>query len=137
MANHEARISEALAIARSITATAGVRVAALLVDKKEVISVGWNELKTHPLQKKYAGGVECKITLHAEISAIASAVNQRFDRFKYATLYVARAKWDGPNREKMIQGNSKPCYACSSCIAALKVGRVIYTLDKEGYEILS
>lgn len=137
MDQHQKYLNEAFAISRSLDTVAGVRLASILVYKKEIVSVGWNALKTHPLQKKYSGGVECKITLHAEISAIASAVNQRFNRFKNSTLYIARAKWNGSNKEKMIHGYCKPCYACSACISAFGIGRVVYTLDKEGYEIFS
>jgi tRNA(Arg) A34 adenosine deaminase TadA len=70
------------------------------------------------------------IHLHAEICAIKNAL-RTIDQAELskATLYVARAKYDGCARAKVIQGMAKPCCGCSRALNHYGISRIMYTLD--------
>ena len=101
-----------------------------MVKKNNVISTGYNQNKTHPLQEKYneisLDFVKSKAKLHAEIDALISAGNNTID----ATLYVYRQGRDG------ICRLSKPCPACMKMIKDCKIKRVVYTIENGIKEII-
>ena len=74
-------------IAAATPKVANYRLAAAIVYKNRIVSLGNPSYKTSPFQKKYAAD-EWKIFLHAEISAIKNSL--RFisvEDLKYCTLY--------------------------------------------------
>lgn len=104
------------------------KMAAAIVFKKEIISIGFNRLKTHPLQKEYAKN-EDAIFLHAEIDAIIQAKREiTLDELSRSTLYITRRKQkDG----LPVWGMAKPCKGCSKCIEDFNIQNVIYTTEGE------
>ena len=117
-----------------------MKLAASLVIKRDVISVGVNVMRSHPVQKKY-GKNDNAIFLHAEINAIVNSLNHvDKDDLRKASLYVYRVKKDmhDPKREYWVDGMSCPCEGCMSAIAAFKIKRVIHSteIDNEYNELI-
>lgn len=119
-------------IAEDIIPINRARIAAAVVYKSEVISIGTNQKKTHPLQARFSRHVEA-IHIHAEIDAIARAV-RRIDAKKLAqcTLYVARIKLDSGGNT--MWGMAKPCTGCERAIASFEIGRVVWTNDANTFK---
>ena len=92
------------------------RLAACIVRKRQLISVGFNKKKTHPLQWKFSKCDEA-VYLHAEIDAI---INARED-IRGATMYVLRVMKDGKT------GLAKPCEGCARAIKHYGIKRVYWT----------
>jgi tRNA(Arg) A34 adenosine deaminase TadA len=104
--------------------------AAAVVFKNEIISIGWNEFKSHPFQVQFRKEPE-KSYLHAEVSAIRKSLNHITpDQLKKSTLYVARVM---KNNE---WGISCPCDGCKMAIAAFDIKKVIYTAGSSDYKAL-
>jgi len=88
---------------------------ALVVKKKRVLAVGYNNPKTHPLAKTKMR------QLHAEMDAILRCTIEQLDG---AELIVVRAR-----RDKKV-GMAKPCKACHDFILLhTTIKRVYYTTD--------
>lgn len=115
---------------------ARARISSALVYKNEILSIGTNRNKTHPLQGRYAKHEEA-IYLHAEIDAIANAL-RRYDAETVAKskLYVYRCKLSNNNNSLITQGLAKPCEGCMRAIVAFDIKHVCYSLEDEGYEWL-
>jgi len=115
---------------------ARARIAAALVYKNEILAIGTNKNKTHPLQGRYAKHEEA-IFLHAEIDAIANAL-RRYDADTVAKskLYIYRCKWTHSKKPVITQGLAKPCEGCMRAIVAFDIKHVCYSLEDEGYEWL-
>jgi deoxycytidylate deaminase len=108
-----------------------MKLAAALVIKRDIISVGVNVMRSHPVQKKYGKNDE-SIFLHAEINAIVNSLNHvDKDDLRKADLYVYRVKKDmhDPKRAHWVDGMSCPCEGCMSAIDAFKIKRVVYSTD--------
>jgi deoxycytidylate deaminase len=104
--------------------------AAAVVLKNEIISVGWNELKSHPFQVQFSKEPE-KYFLHAEVNAIRKSLNHiKPEDLSKATLYVARVMKNGE------WGMSCPCAGCTKAILAFDIKKVIYTADSTSYHKL-
>lgn len=116
-------------IAEDVIPINRARIAAAVVYKNDIISIGTNQRKTHPLQAKFARHIEA-VHIHAEIDAIARAV-RRFDARKLTqcTLYVVRIKMDADGNN--MWGLAKPCTGCERAIVSFDIGRVVWTLDSE------
>lgn len=108
---------------------ANARLAAAIVYKNKIVSVGYNQRKTHPFQADY-GKNDKAIYFHAETHAIFNAL-KRLDKKQLAkcTLVVARLKKDGPGSNNDLFGLAKPCSGCQKCIDEHGLKRVVYTLD--------
>jgi tRNA(Arg) A34 adenosine deaminase TadA len=108
----------------------GSKHAAAIVYKNEIISIGWNEYKSHPFQVQFSREEE-KYFLHAEVSAIRKSLNHlSTDELKKSSLYVARVMKDGS------WGFSCPCDGCKMAIAAFDIKKVIYTDSASSYSRL-
>lgn len=123
-------------IAEAQEPVARMRLTAALVYKNEIISVGCNQMKTHPFQMKFAKNKE-SIYLHAEVNCVRNALRSvSMDVISRCTMYVYRAKHPGQDSSVFIPGLSKPCEGCQRCIAEFGIKRVAYSLDNEGYDWL-
>lgn len=102
------------------------RIAASVVRKGEVISIGTNSYKSDPLQAKFSKN-EHAIYLHAEISAIKKALKKvGVSDLKDCSLYVVRRKHkDGI----MCDAMAKPCLGCQKAIESFGICNVFYTKD--------
>ncbi len=111
------------------------RVAACIVYRGRIVSVGVNSKRTDPFQKRFAKN-EHAIYLHAEIAAIKVALRHlSLDELKKSTLYVCRVRFENedPTPEWAL---SKPCEGCRRAIMEFQIERVVYTLDGGDYEIV-
>lgn len=100
-----------------------IKIGCVIVDGKDIISVGYNHKKSHPLQKKlnYLRFTEqkerCHHYIHAEMSAIISAKQANLSN---ARLYIYRANKDGMQM-------CRPCEACMSAIKSVGIKTIYYT----------
>lgn len=97
------------------------KMAAVIVKKKKVLSVGYNSRKTHPLMLRF-GDNELKVCLHAEIDAIRLALG-KYDEEELvgAEIYVARILKDGTT------GLAKPCKVCQRALEAYGIAAIHWT----------
>lgn len=96
------------------------RHAACITYKKQTISYGVNQLKTHPIMLEFFP--KDKIFLHAEISAIISAINECGHKFlSKCDLHVIRLDY---NNELKL---SKPCKYCTEAINFYNIKNVYYS----------
>ena len=89
---------------------------AIIASGNKIISMGFNQLKTHPKATnpyRY---------LHAEIDAI---IGMPIEELKGATMYVARVGYT--SRERICM--SKPCKYCAAAIKAAGIKKVYYTYN--------
>lgn len=122
-------------VAVDVIPIAAARLAAMIVYKNEIISIGTNKKKSHPLQRKYASN-EDSIYLHAEIDAIKNAMrNIDPDLFPKCTMYVLRVKRPHSQSNEFIRGLAKPCCGCNHAVDQFGFKKVYYTTD-EGYSHL-
>ena len=117
-------------VAKAVSKTSSYnayKIGAVIVNKKEIISVGCNVKKTHPMQKKlnplrYSNwdDVSPKLHhfLHAEMSAIIHSDNKDLSKM---SIYVYRETKEG----KMA--NSRPCNACMQALREKGIKRIFYT----------
>ena len=126
-AKHNKIIQTLGKVATDVLPVGRARIAAAIVIKNEIISIGTNQMKSHPLQAKFSRHYQA-IHIHAEIDAIAKAL-KRIDakRLTQAELYVARVKID--NRGKAMWGIAKPCAGCDGAIESFGLKKVIWTDD--------
>lgn len=111
------------------------RMAACLVYKNEIISIGTNKFKTHPIAKQFSKHEEA-IYLHAEIDCIKNALRVvDVDFLSKCTMYVLRVKRPDNDLKKFIHGMAKPCSGCEMGIETFGIKRVYFTTDN-GYSEL-
>ena len=118
-------------IAKAVSKTSTferIKIGAIIVYKKEILSAGVNVKKSHPLQKKYNHlRFECQPEyhhyLHAEIRAILNADREDLSG---ASLYVFREDRKGN------LALSRPCPACMEVIKNHGIKKIFYT-TKDGY----
>jgi deoxycytidylate deaminase len=108
-----------------------MKLAACLVIRNEVISVGLNSDKSHPLQKKFAKNNEA-IFKHAEVDCIIKALKiVDEDDLKNATLYVYRVKKQNKGDTGWISGLAEPCPGCQKAIEHFGIKRTVFSLEEE------
>jgi len=119
-------------VARTVALTASykrIKIGAIIVLKKQIISIGVNSYKTHPLQRYYNKyrdiPSDSNHTLHAEVEAI-SRIPKDID-LKDAALYVYR---EHPLTHQLA--NSRPCPSCMALIKSKGVRKLYYTTE-DGY----
>ena len=98
--------------------------------KREIISVGYNKHKSHPIMKvfnkKYRGFNTKESNIQAEMNALMKC---KHINIKGATLYIYRELKNGN------LGNCFPCPACQRRIITAGIKRIVYT-DYDGiYEL--
>jgi tRNA(Arg) A34 adenosine deaminase TadA len=95
--------------------------AAAIVYKGQIIILGRNQYKTHPIMIKY-GKNDKAIYLHAEIDAIVRCINKYGSNIlSKCDLYVLRT--DKMNRIS----SSKPCEGCQKAVEAFGIRKVFHT----------
>lgn len=101
------------------------RLAAMLVYKNDVIAVGYNKKKSHPLAQRFQKHEEA-IYLHAEVMALHKASKRITpEQFAKSELYVLRIK--KTDCGTLVWGLAKPCDGCMAAIKHFKIKRVYYT----------
>lgn len=95
------------------------RIGAVLVLRSGHRYFGFNQVKTHPLQKRFERG-RPRNGLHAEVHALSVALRHHPPgEMLGATLYVAR-------RGGLM---CKPCESCSAALEYYGVSTIFYTRD--------
>ncbi len=131
---YEKQINLLATIAEDNDAVSNARVAAMVFYKGSVISIGFNQNKSHPFAAKYSRHPDA-IYLHAETDAILKAKKRLSDdELKKATLIICRRKYE-ENGSNILYGLAKPCCGCAKCIAAHEIKKVVYTLDSDDDEL--
>ena len=106
-----------------------IHIGCIAVYQGQVIGLGFNTNKTHPVQKFYNRYREPSDTmlpkLHAEISCINQIkhLNINFSKVK---LYIYRIRKDQPF------GMARPCPSCMAAIRDLGIRDIYYTTN-DGY----
>lgn len=96
-------------------------VTAILVLKKNVISVGNNSKKTSPLQKKFSKNQHA-IYNHAEIDCIKNALRTyNLEQLNKSQMYIVR------NSKSGKIGLAKPCSGCSKALSYFGIHKVFHT----------
>ena len=110
-------------IAIASESVGNARIASALVCRNEIVSVGINKRKSHPLQAKYSRN-EQAIMVHGELDAIINALrDRRLVDIERSTMYVVRVKRDGS------LALARPCSGCQRAIVAFGIRSVRYTCD--------
>ena len=112
------------------------RLSAALVYKNDIVSIGWNQNKTHPFQKRFAKN-EHALDLHAENSAVKNALSNHNhpDFIRKCTLYVLRLRHTSHRDKNFLRGLAKPCCGCMRMISTFGIQKVFYTTE-DGYDYL-
>jgi len=106
------------------------KMSAGIVYRKNLISTGVNQYKTHPIMMPTNGYREGQIFLHAEVDAIRNALKLiTQEQLTKCDLYVIRVKRPNNNSKKWIHGLAKPCPGCTKVIAGFGLKNVLYTED--------
>lgn len=106
------------------------KLAASLVIRNEIISVGFNSYKTHPLQKRFSKNIEA-IFKHAEVDCIINALRYvEPEELEKATLYVYRVKKLEKDHKEWVDGISEPCCGCKAAINHFKIRKVVYSTEE-------
>lgn len=116
------------------------RHASAIVYRKKILSFGFNQKKTHPLQGKFQKNIHANF-LHAEIDAIKNYCKsgQNVNFLEKCDLFVIRVKYSNWHKTNQIIGNSCPCIGCFQAIESFGFNRVLYTIDcdyHKKYEII-
>ena len=124
---HSRIIKQLRLIAEDLSPVANARIAAAIVYKGKIISIGVNQDKSHPFAAEYSKNPKA-IYLHAETDCILKAKKKLSEKdLVKATIFVVRIKSSdlGDN----LFGLAKPCSGCSRCIEDHQLKKVIYTED--------
>lgn len=89
--------------------------------------IGFNKMKSHPLQKKF-GKSPLSIFLHAEIDVIKNAIRETKD-VEGGILYIARVKRT-PDHKHWQWGLSSPCRGCLMALDSFGISKVFYTTNQ-------
>lgn len=112
-------------VAEDLSPVKSARIAAAIVYRGEIISIGYNSLKSDPFQARYSKN-EHAIYLHAEISAIKKALKVLpADKLKKCELHIVRRKLQNG---VFVEGTAKPCVGCQRAIETYGINKVYYTL---------
>ena len=78
------------------------KLAAAIVWRNRIISVGMNSMKSHPLQAKYSKNMH-SVFLHAEIDSIKNALREiDVDVLSKCDIYICRVKKEKPFAKKFV-----------------------------------
>lgn len=109
-----------------------MKLAACLVIQNEIISIGYNSDKSHPLQKRFSKNSE-SIFKHAEIDCIVNALKHIDpEELQRATLYVYRVKKKEKGDTGWIDGRAEPCSGCKKAIEHFGIKKVVFSTDDSG-----
>lgn len=105
----------------------------IAVYQGNIIGIGCNCNKTHPMQKQYnqyrdihtVGKTDALPKLHAEISCLNS-IRKMHVNFTKVKLYIYRIRKDQPF------GLARPCPSCMAAIKDLRIRDIYYTTN-DGY----
>lgn len=116
-------------IAEDVEPVSKARLAAMILYKGKAVSIGFNQLKSHPFAAKYSKNPDA-IYLHAEVDAINKAKRKLSEtELRKSTLIVVRVKTDTDDNTTF--GIAKPCSGCAKCISDHNIKTLVYTETTE------
>lgn len=131
MTNHDSSLAPKLkwvlqrAYRHKLTEGPKFHTCAALFYRGNCAALGYNSLKTHPLQARFARN-SGSIFLHAEIDALVKGLrNLTLEELSSTTIYIARAK--GNRGGPLIGGKAEPCIGCTRALAAFNIRKIIHT----------
>ncbi len=131
--SHNRIARDLFTLARDKDRISRARIASALIYKGSVISFGFNQDKTHPLQQKYSKNVHA-VHLHSEIDSIKNSFKAvDLDILSKCTLIVCRAKFI--NNQWQL-GMAKPCEGCNRAIHAFNIRKTYYSTDNGDFQCL-
>lgn len=106
------------------------KMAAAIVFRRKIVSIGVNSYKTSPFQLKYSKN-SYSVYFHAEIAAIKNALRHiNIEDFKYSDLLICRIKYF-PKMKSFGYGLAYPCEGCLKAISEFGIRNVWYTGEWE------
>jgi len=118
-------------IAKAVEPVANCRLAACLVHRNEIISIGVNKKKSHPFMLRFSRHEEA-IYLHAETDAIKNALKDYNEDFiRRCRMYVLRIKKPQEYSKHYVCGIARPCIGCQRALATFNIRECYYSLDTE------
>lgn len=137
MNRHEKYFGILEKIAEAVEPVGKARLASMLVYKNDIVSVGYNQRKSHPFQQKFSHHEEA-IYLHSETHCIKNALRHvSLDVLSKCTLYVLRVKRPHNHAENdFIWGEARPCKGCQRAIAQFGIKKVYFTTDEGDFKCL-
>jgi len=90
----------------------------VIVNKHNIISIGFNSLKTHRKSNSYDN------RLHAEIDAL---IGLSYEETSGGTIYIYRERKDG------TLGLARPCTTCMEALKRAGIKKICYT-DYDGFK---
>lgn len=125
-------IAKAYELAKDVKPVANSRIVSFIIYRNKIISIGYNQNKTCPFQKRY-GKHDKAIYIHAEIHSIKQALNIR-DDLSSCEMIVARAK---KTPDKIWQpGMARPCTGCMRAIEEHQIKRVFFTTNTQNIGVI-
>jgi tRNA(Arg) A34 adenosine deaminase TadA len=123
-------------VAEAVEPVARCRLAACLVYKNQIVSIGTNKNKSHPFARRFAKHEEA-IYLHAETDCIRNALKHiSVEELSKCSMYVLRVKRPDKKPHNWTTGIAMPCEGCMKAIAQFDIKRVYYTIEEGKYECL-
>lgn len=98
------------------------RMGAVIAKRKDVLGIGWNRDKTHPLALKY-GSDRPFGRIHAELDACLGVKPKDLEG---ASIYIVRLKVDGS------QGLARPCMGCLNLLRYCGFKEMCYSTGNWG-----
>lgn len=129
----ESIISHLEKIAEAVDPVAQARLAAAIVYKNSIVSIGINKKKSHPFQSRFTRHPDA-IMLHAENDAIINALRHiSLDELAKSKLFVARVRYKSAetnlDKSNLQRAMARPCAGCQRAIANFNIKKVCYTCD--------
>jgi tRNA(Arg) A34 adenosine deaminase TadA len=129
LTRHEKNILLLERMAVDLSPVKSSRIYSMLVKKNEVLSFGYCQRKTHPLQKRHAKNPEAQY-LHAEVHAIANAIRSYgWQYLRGSDIYIARVKFTSSKEMLPVRGCACPCSGCRNAIETYDIRNIYYTED--------
>lgn len=120
-------------LATTVPKAGHARLASCIVHRGQVVSWGFNRLKSHPFQARFGKNAQ-SIYLHSENDAIKNALKCVSVRdLAKSTLYVVRAKLRDANSGQWVMGLAKPCEGCARSIATFNIARTVWSEEGDRY----
>jgi deoxycytidylate deaminase len=109
------------------------KIGCVLVYKKQILSVGHNTNKSHPIQKEYNSfrnlyGSNINHKAHAEVICVSRAMKLGVD-LSNCTLYIFRQHKD------KTWAMARPCAGCMEFIKDQKISTIVFTNINNNYSI--
>lgn len=97
--------------------------------RNTMLAIGYNELKTSPMQKKYnkyrgfdVEASDVRNSIHAEMKVLSKIKNLDID-FTKIELYIYREHANGSSAK------ARPCIACMKAIKDMNIKKIHYTTE--------